>query len=101
LPERNLSILNSICDYLKSDIECRTGEFVIDTLESVEDSKGNSGDSGRLIITNLRLIWHSHEYPKINLCKFYLFSFHDLKFYVEILNSRWSFVYYKCFYKNS
>ncbi len=53
-------------------MECRSGEFIIDTLESVEDTKGNNGDNGRLLITNLRLIWHSHAYPKINLCNFYI-----------------------------
>ena len=28
---------------------------------------GNNGSRGRLIITNLRLIWHSVQFPKINL----------------------------------
>jgi len=27
--------------------------------------------TGRLTITNLRLIWQSHTSPKVNLCTFY------------------------------
>lgn len=52
-----------------SDLNCRAGEFIIDTLDSVEDTKGNSGESGRIIITNLRFIWHSDDSLKVNLCK--------------------------------
>lgn len=26
--------------------------------------------SGRLIVTNLRIIWHSMALPKVNLCKY-------------------------------
>uniref|UniRef100_T1HIG8 BBSome complex member BBS5 PH domain-containing protein n=1 Tax=Rhodnius prolixus TaxID=13249 RepID=T1HIG8_RHOPR len=37
----------------------RAGEKVIDKLDFVEDTKGNNGDKGRLIVTNLRIIWHS------------------------------------------
>jgi len=68
-----------------SDIKCRSGEFIIDTLSSVEDTKGNNGDKGKslveniisllflnyigkLTITNIRLMWHSHTSPRINLC---------------------------------
>ncbi len=32
----------------KSELACRPGEFIIDTLESVEDTKGNSGESGKV-----------------------------------------------------
>ncbi|KAK8738625.1 hypothetical protein OTU49_003978, partial [Cherax quadricarinatus] len=39
----------------------------IDKLESIEDTKGNSGDRGRLIITNLRLLWHSLSLPRVSL----------------------------------
>lgn len=54
-------------DVSLNELNCRSGEFVIDTLDSVEDSKGNSGESGRIVITNLRFIWHSDSYQKINL----------------------------------
>lgn len=36
-----------------SDLKCRPGEFIIDTLSSVEDTKGNNGDKGKLLLTNL------------------------------------------------
>ncbi|XP_043477046.1 Bardet-Biedl syndrome 5 protein homolog [Leptopilina heterotoma] len=50
-----------------SQIEMRLGEVIIDKLENIEDNKGNAGDRGRLLITNLRIIWHSSGYPRINL----------------------------------
>jgi len=37
----------------------RKGEIVVDSINSVEDTKGNNGDKGNLLITNLRLIWFS------------------------------------------
>ncbi|CAH3195350.1 unnamed protein product [Porites evermanni] len=40
---------------------------LIDKLDSVEDTKGNNGDRGRLLVTNLRLIWHSQSMPRVNL----------------------------------
>eukprot|EP00037_Helgoeca_nana_P037796 m.17747 g.17747 ORF g.17747 m.17747 type:complete len:360 (-) comp9417_c0_seq1:107-1186(-) len=43
------------------------GEVIIDSLNDVEDTKGNNGQSGRLIVTNLRVIWHSHRHVKTNL----------------------------------
>jgi len=54
-------------DLGKTHLRPRAGEFVIDRLEAIEDTKGNNGSRGRLIITNLRLIWHSVQFPKINL----------------------------------
>ncbi len=47
----------------------RPGEKVLDRMDSIEDTKGNGGDVGRLIVTNLRIIWHSLAIPRINLCK--------------------------------
>lgn len=49
------------------DLAARKGEMVIDMFERVEDTKGNSGDEGRLTITNLRMIWQSKAKPRINL----------------------------------
>lgn len=46
------------------------GEKCVDRLENIEDRKGNSGDKGRLIVTTLRILWHSMTSPRINLCKF-------------------------------
>ncbi|XP_075145176.1 Bardet-Biedl syndrome 5 protein [Haematobia irritans] len=45
----------------------RNGEHVISTIYHIEDSKGNPGDSGRLLATNLRLIWYSLVHKKFNL----------------------------------
>lgn len=54
-------------DVSASQMSMRAGESVIDLLDSVEDTKGNNGDRGRLIVTNLRIIWHSHSLPRVNL----------------------------------
>ncbi|ETN59012.1 bardet-Biedl syndrome 5 protein [Anopheles darlingi] len=37
----------------------RSGERILDVLDSVEDTKGNSGDTGRILATNLRIVWYS------------------------------------------
>ena len=42
-----------------SQLQPRKGEKVFDSINSVEDTKGNNGDKGNLMITNLRLIWFS------------------------------------------
>jgi Bardet-Biedl syndrome 5 protein len=48
-------------------LQCRKGEQVIDSINSVEDTKGNNGERGSLIVTNLRIIWVSHAKSSINL----------------------------------
>eukprot|EP01112_Ceratiomyxa_fruticulosa_P009752 TRINITY_DN2556_c0_g2_i1.p1 TRINITY_DN2556_c0_g2~~TRINITY_DN2556_c0_g2_i1.p1 ORF type:complete len:344 (+),score=41.49 TRINITY_DN2556_c0_g2_i1:263-1294(+) len=50
-----------------SALDLRPGEQLIDSIPNVEDTKGNNGDSGSLLVTNLRLIWISTKYPKTNL----------------------------------
>ncbi|CAK8675674.1 BBSome complex member BBS5-like [Clavelina lepadiformis] len=45
----------------------RPGEQLIETFNSVEDTKGNNGDRGKLSVTNLRVIWHSQSMPRVNL----------------------------------
>ena len=57
----------------------RLGEIIIDKIDLIEDNKGNAGDRGRLLITNLRIIWHSTSYPRINLSK-YIKKYMFLKF---------------------
>ncbi len=54
-------------DINKKLLECRKGEKIIDSINSVEDTKGNNGERGSLIVTNLRLIWVSHQKSSINL----------------------------------
>ena len=41
-------------DTVAKNLQCRRGEFEIDSINSVEDTKGNNGDRGYLIVTNLR-----------------------------------------------
>lgn len=48
-------------------IKLRKGEFQIDSINSVEDTKGNNGERGILIVTNLRLIWTSAKSARTNL----------------------------------
>lgn len=50
-------------------MKLRNGEKIIDRLEFIEDTKGNGGDKGVLVITNLRAIWYSMTVSKISLCK--------------------------------
>jgi len=48
-------------------MQLRSGELMVDKLDMIEDVKGNADDLGRLIVTNLRIIWHSLALPRINL----------------------------------
>ena len=48
-------------------LELRRGEVIIDSLEPVEDTKGNNGESGVLQVTNLRMIWMATANVKTNL----------------------------------
>jgi len=48
-------------------MQLRVGELTVDKLDMIEDTKGNPGDLGKLIVTNLRIIWHSSSLPRINL----------------------------------
>ena len=65
-------------------LKMRPGEFLITQLDSIEDTKvkilvkrnykdkamqGNSGDRGHLLVTNLRIIWHSNTMKRVSLCK--------------------------------
>ncbi len=50
-----------------SQLKTRKGEVEIDSINSVEDTKGNNGEKGALSITNLRVIWCSHKDPRTNL----------------------------------
>ena len=55
--------------FIYSHKNLRNGERVLDVIDSVEDTKGNSGDIGRVIVTNLRMMWYSLTNPKFTLCK--------------------------------
>ncbi|KAG9329814.1 hypothetical protein JZ751_028923 [Albula glossodonta] len=54
-------------DITPLQMKMRPGEALIDCLDSIEDTKGNNGDRGRLLVTNLRIIWHSLALPRVNL----------------------------------
>ncbi|XP_047364149.1 Bardet-Biedl syndrome 5 protein homolog isoform X3 [Vespa velutina] len=54
-------------DVFYNQMQLRAGEIMVDKLDMIEDTKGNSGDNGRLIVTNLRILWHSLSLPRINL----------------------------------
>jgi Bardet-Biedl syndrome 5 protein len=45
----------------------RKGEIMIDVINGVEDTKGNNGVRGYLVITNLRIMWYNERKPKCNL----------------------------------
>ena len=49
------------------NLENRKGEYIIDNINSVEDTKGNNGDRGTLVVTNLRILWICHRNTKFNL----------------------------------
>lgn len=48
-------------------LDLRRGEMKIDSINSVEDTKGNNGERGTLSITNLRLMWVAHRHSRTNL----------------------------------
>lgn len=54
-------------DTAARNLQCRPGEFELDSINSVEDTKGNNGERGFLIVTNLRLIWARHKNASTNL----------------------------------
>jgi Bardet-Biedl syndrome 5 protein len=48
-------------------LDLRKGEFLIDSMRQIEDTKGNNGENGELQVTNLRLLWISSANLKTNL----------------------------------
>ncbi|EER01847.1 Bardet-Biedl syndrome 5 protein, putative [Perkinsus marinus ATCC 50983] len=44
-------------DLSSGALKLRRGEHEIDTINAVEDTKGNNGDRGVMIVTNLRVMW--------------------------------------------
>lgn len=48
-------------------LSLRKGEVLIDSMRSIEDTKGNNGENGKLQVTNLRLLWVSSSSIKTNL----------------------------------
>ena len=54
-------------DVPRQQLQTNKGEFEIDSINSVEDTKGNNGKRGFLVVTNLRVIWAQHKNPTTNL----------------------------------
>uniref|UniRef100_A0A2K5Z6G2 Bardet-Biedl syndrome 5 protein homolog n=1 Tax=Mandrillus leucophaeus TaxID=9568 RepID=A0A2K5Z6G2_MANLE len=54
-------------DLSSQQMKTRPGEVLIDCLDSIEDTKGNNGDRGRLLVTNLRILWHSLALSRVNI----------------------------------
>jgi Bardet-Biedl syndrome 5 protein len=54
-------------DIPKQQLSLHPGEKAFETIDNIEDYKGNNGDIGTIIFTNLRIIWYSTENIKINL----------------------------------
>jgi Bardet-Biedl syndrome 5 protein len=54
-------------DVAGQEYTTRKGEMIIDTLDCVEDTKGNNGEKGMLLVSNLRLLWHCTRNPQVNL----------------------------------
>ncbi|CAG2162505.1 unnamed protein product [Oppiella nova] len=50
-----------------NELKFRNGERIVEYFTKVEDTKGNSGEEGKITITNLRMIWQSKVKPRINL----------------------------------
>ena len=49
------------------------GETICERVEPVEDTKANSGESGCLVMTNLRMMWYSSKTAKLNLSEHIFF----------------------------
>jgi len=54
-------------DSISTVLKLRKGEIQCDSINSVEDTKGNNGSRGILVVTNLRLIWSCVKQAKTNL----------------------------------
>ncbi|CAM9213506.1 unnamed protein product [Choristocarpus tenellus] len=54
-------------DSVPKMMKCRRGEYVVDSINSVEDTKGNGGERGSLVVTSLRMLWISHKISRTNL----------------------------------
>ena len=54
-------------DCSTSQLKSRKGEKIIDTMNNIEDTKGNPDESGTFKFTNLRVLWYSDTNSSINL----------------------------------
>ncbi|GAV03274.1 hypothetical protein RvY_13722-1 [Ramazzottius varieornatus] len=54
-------------DCSKEQLKLRNGESLLDKLDSIEDTKANTGERGTLYVSNLRLIWISSQLARVNI----------------------------------
>eukprot|EP01062_Namystynia_karyoxenos_P072241 TRINITY_DN6822_c0_g1_i1.p1 TRINITY_DN6822_c0_g1~~TRINITY_DN6822_c0_g1_i1.p1 ORF type:complete len:375 (+),score=164.30 TRINITY_DN6822_c0_g1_i1:89-1126(+) len=54
-------------DIPAAEFQERRGEYKIDVIDSIEDTKGNNGETGQLRVTNLRIIWFCSKNVRVNL----------------------------------
>ncbi|XP_055345505.1 Bardet-Biedl syndrome 5 protein homolog isoform X2 [Paramacrobiotus metropolitanus] len=54
-------------DCSKEQLRLRNGEILLEKLDSIEDTKANTGERGTLYVTNLRLIWISLQLTRVNI----------------------------------
>lgn len=62
-PWNRVFCIQIVCRHMR----LRKGEVLIDSINSVEDTKGNNGERGALQVTNLRITWFSHKSFNTNL----------------------------------
>jgi Bardet-Biedl syndrome 5 protein len=66
--EENFSFDREIgFDIPQSFLKPSTGETFLAQIERVYDEKGNSGVVGKVLFSNLRMVWYSRSDPKMNL----------------------------------
>ncbi len=54
-------------DVSPTQISMRKGEKLVETLKNIEDKKGNEGEFGTFLISNLRMIWYCDTNQRVNL----------------------------------
>lgn len=54
-------------DMSSASMSMRKGEKLVETLKNIEDKKGNEGEVGTLLISNLRIIWYCNTNQRVNL----------------------------------
>ena len=45
----------------------RKGEYIIDSIDGIEDTKGNNGENGAMLVSNLRILWIAGKKKTTNL----------------------------------
>jgi Bardet-Biedl syndrome 5 protein len=67
LPQTTTASTTTSTTAHSTQLSLRKGEYEIDSINSVEDTKGNNGVQGVMVVTNLRVWWAAHKDPRTNL----------------------------------